>query len=297
MSRPFAVLDVFTDRLFGGNRLAIVSDARGLDAPTMQAIAREFDFPETIFLLPPDDAANDVKVRIFTPGSEIPFAGHPNIGLGVWLAAQAELFGRAVGDVVRAEEGAGLVVLDLDRSGPLAHATLTAPAPFTLGRTMSPARVAAAARLPEAAIALGRHAPVFASVGFGFTVTELVSRAHLSAARCAPDRFDTLAAADGLHQALYYVREGEGRVAMRMFAPEQGIVEDPATGSAAAALVALLAHLEPSADAVVNLAITQGDEMGRPSRIAASAQKRAGVVGPVRVGGTAVAVMDGTLRL
>jgi trans-2,3-dihydro-3-hydroxyanthranilate isomerase len=131
----------------------------------------------------------------------------------------------------------------------------------------------------------------------GFTVCELAARADLAAARCDPAAFDGADVADGLHQTLFYVRESAERVAMRMFAPTLGIVEDPATGSAAAALAALLAHLDPSADATVRLAITQGDEIGRPSRIAASAEKRGGVIGPVRVGGTAVAVMDGTLRL
>jgi trans-2,3-dihydro-3-hydroxyanthranilate isomerase len=297
MSRPYAVLDVFTDRLFGGNRLAVVADARGLDAATMQAIAREFDFPETIFLLPPEDPANDVKARIFTPGKEIPFAGHPNVGLGVWAASQPALFGRPVGDVIRAEEGAGLVRLDLDRSAPLVQATLTAPAPFKLGREIPIARAAAAGGLPVAAVATTRHTPIYASVGMGFLLVELRSRADLAAARCAPDAFDAIDVEDGFHDALFYVHEGQGGVAMRMFAPPFGIVEDPATGSAAAALAAFLAHLERSPDTTVRLAITQGDEMGRPSRISASAEKRGGAVGPVRVGGTAVAVMDGTLRV
>jgi trans-2,3-dihydro-3-hydroxyanthranilate isomerase len=297
MSCPYAVLDVFTDRVFGGNRLAVVADARGLDDATLQAIAREFDFPETIFLLPPDDPAHDVKARIFTPGKEIPFAGHPNVGLGVWAASQRALFGKPVGDRIRAEEGAGLVALDLDRTKPLVRATLTAPAPFALGRRIPLDRAAAAARLPREAITTARHEPVYASVGMGFLMTELRSREHLAAARCAPEAFDGLEVADGFHDALYYVRLGREDVAMRMFAPPFGILEDPATGSAAAALAAFLAHLEPAPDADVRLAITQGDEMGRPSRIAASAEKRKGVIGPVRVGGTAVTVMDGVLRI
>jgi trans-2,3-dihydro-3-hydroxyanthranilate isomerase len=296
MSRRFAVLDVFTDRLFGGNRLAIVEDARGLDAATMQAITREFGFPETIFLLPPEDPANHVKARIFTPGMEIPFAGHPNIGLGVWAASQSALFGRPVGELVRAEEGAGLVALALERGAAGARATLTAPAAFALGRGFAVERAAAAAGLPAAAIATARHAPVYASVGMGFLICELGARDDLAAARCAAEAFDPLEDTDGLHEALYYVRDG-ARVAMRMFAPVHGIPEDPATGSAAAALVALLAHLDPSPDTELALEITQGDEMGRPSRISAHATKTGGAVGPVRVSGTAVLAMEGTLAV
>jgi trans-2,3-dihydro-3-hydroxyanthranilate isomerase len=296
MPRPFAVLDVFTERMFGGNRLAVVSDARGLDQSTMQAIAREFGFPETIFLLPPKDSANHVKARIFTPGAEIPFAGHPNIGLGVWAAGRSELFGAPVGDLVRAEEGAGLVVLDLDRRESGVHATLTAPAPFALGRALPVERAAAAASLPTEAFDTARHQPIYASVGMSFVMCELRSRADLAAARPAAGAFDPLDDPSGLRELLLYIRDGE-RAAMRMFAPPHGIPEDPATGSAAAALVALTAHLDPRADAEIALAITQGDEMGRPSRISASARKRDGVVDPVKVGGTAVHVMEGTLRL
>jgi trans-2,3-dihydro-3-hydroxyanthranilate isomerase len=296
MTRAFAVLDVFTDTMFGGNRLAVVPDARGLSTETLQAIAREFHFPETIFLLPPEDPANHVQARIFTPGKEIPFAGHPNIGLGVWAASQPALFGKPIADAVRAEEGAGLVVLDLDRTRALPHATLTAPAPFKLGRSFPVERAARAAGLPIEAIATKRHAPVYASVGMGFLICELSSRAALASARGAAEAFDGFETADGLHEALYYVRDGD-RVAMRMFAPVHGIPEDPATGSAAAALVAFLAHLDPAPDLDLDLAITQGDEMGRPSRISASAVKRSGAIGPVRVGGTAVLVMEGTLRV
>jgi trans-2,3-dihydro-3-hydroxyanthranilate isomerase len=296
MMRHFAVLDVFTDLIFGGNRLAIVTDARGLDAGTMQAIAREFYFPETIFLLPPESADNHVRARIFTPGAEIPFAGHPNVGLGVWAASQPALFGRAVGDVVRAEEGAGLVTLALERRAAGASATLTAPAHLTLGRTFPIERAARAAGLTPDAITTERHVPLYASVGMGFLMCELASRDALRRAQCAPEAFDALETAGGLHEALYYVREGD-QAAMRMFAPPHGIIEDPATGSAAAALAGLLAHLDPRADAEIRLSITQGDEMGRASRIEALAEKRGGAVAAVRVGGTAVLVMEGTLHV
>ncbi|MGD2131262.1 MAG: PhzF family phenazine biosynthesis protein [Maricaulaceae bacterium] len=296
MSRAYAVFDVFTDQMFGGNPLALVPDARGLDTETMQAITREFDFSETIFLLPPEDAANHLKARIFTPGREIPFAGHPNIGLGVWAVETGEAFGRPITDALRAEEGAGLVVLDLDRSGERPHATLTAPAPFALGRAFSAERAAAAGGIEAGDIATERHAPTYASVGMDFMILELKSREALARARPVADAFDDLSVDDGLHEALYYVRDG-ANVAMRMFAPPHNIPEDPATGSAAAALTALCAHLELGADAVVELQITQGDEMGRPSRIVAEARKAGGVVQAVRVGGTAVRVMDGVLHI
>lgn len=306
MTRPYATLDVFTDRAFGGNPLGLVADARGLDTDAMQTIAREFNYSETIFLLPPEDPANHVKARIFTPGGELPFAGHPNVGLGVWAAHAGEVFGKRIDDELRAEEGAGLVVLDLQRASvagdasvagnDVVTATLTAPTPFARGREFTPERVAATAGLDVASIRTDNHAPVHASVGATFAIAELASRRDLAAARPVAEAFDALDVEAGLVEALYYVRDGDA-VAMRMFTPPHGIPEDPATGSAAGALVALLASLDPAPDVDLAFAITQGDEMGRPSRISAFAEKRGGVVGAVRVGGRAVIVMEGTLRV
>jgi len=246
------------------------------------------------------DPANHVKARIFTPGGELPFAGHPNVGLGVWAAHAGEVFGKPVDDELRAEEGAGLVVLDLQRASvageDVVTATLTAPTPFARGREFTAERVAATAGLDAASIRTDNHAPVHASVGATFAIVELASRRDLAAARPVAEAFDALDVEAGLVEALYYVRDG-GAVAMRMFTPPHGIPEDPATGSAAGALVALLASLDPAPDVDLALAITQGDEMGRPSRISAFAEKRGGVVGAVRVGGRAVIVMEGTLRV
>lgn len=295
MARPFAVLDVFTDAVFGGNPLALVADAVGLSTETMQAVAREFNFSETIFLLPPDDPAHDLKARIFTPGMEIPFAGHPNVGLGVWAAEAGQAFGRHFSDTLQVEEGAGLVELALTRDGDARTATLTAPARLTVGPETALSRIAAACGLPVDAVRTQTHAPIMASAGMGFVCAEMISGEALTAATPVADAFDPLGEG-ALHELLIYVRDG-ARVEARMFAPPHGIPEDPATGSAAAALVGLLAHLDPSPDLELALDIRQGVAMGRPSRIAAEASKADGAVTRVRVGGQAVITMTGELRV
>ncbi len=293
MPRRFVTLDVFTDEPFGGNQLALIPDARGLDQAAMQAITREFNYSESIFLLPSEDDANDLRARIFTPGQELGFAGHPNIGLGVWASHQTELFGRKLGDLLRVEEQAGLVPLALDRTGVRPVATLTAPGVFQTGAEFEPARAAACAHLGAEHICTDRHAPVMASKGMRFLVSELASRDALIAARPNADAFDPLDR-DGVHEALFYVRNGDD-VEMRMFACSHGIPEDAATGSAAGVLVSLLASLEPGDDFDLELNISQGAQMGRPSHIRAMAQKRTGEVVETRVAGSAVIVAQGEL--
>lgn len=295
MSRSFTVLDVFTDTAFGGNQLALISDASGLSDAAMQAVAREFNFSESIFLLPPHNNDSDLKARIFTPGMEIPFAGHPNVGLGVWASEAGGAFGKRFGDRILVEEGAGLVSIELTRDEAGASATLTAPAPLSLGVTLPVARIAAAAGLSPNVVRMDVHPPQVASVGMGFVCAELSSVDSLNLARPVAEAFDPLGEGD-LHEVLLYVRTGR-RVDARMFAPPHGIPEDPATGSAAAALAGLLAHLDPLTDIDLVLDVRQGAQLGRPSRIAASATKRSGTVEEVRVGGRAVVTMTGALRI
>ncbi len=297
--RPrFLILDVFTEQRFGGNPLAVLPDARGLDVAAMQRITREFNFSESTFVLPPE-SGGDHRVRIFTPASEVPFAGHPNLGTAAALALLGELGALDEPVTVRFEQGAGVVPVTVSRRGDgLIDAELIAPAPLSVGEPIDPGLVAAAIGLSTTEIALDRHLPRTASVGLTFLVAELVSASALASAKVRPDAMAALVAASGVPY-LHLHTAGAGAIdrRTRMFAPLDGVPEDPATGSANAALAALLAATDPRADLDLTLTITQGIEMGRPSRLLARVRKRAGVVAEARIGGSSVPVAEGVLRL
>lgn len=265
---PFETVDVFTTTRFGGNPLAVVTDGRGLDTAAMQRIAREFNLSETTFVLPPQDPANTAHIRIFTPMTELPFAGHPNVGTALVLAW-------ARGDqpeTMTFEETAGLVRITLDWSGPSPRATLDAPQPLTLGQTIPPATIAACAGLSEADILTALHTPVIAGVGTPFVIAEVTADAlarasgDTTAMRAAATKFPVRAGFP-LH---LHAKTPTGR-RTRMFSPLSGIPEDPATGSANVALAALLLSLSDQPDLTIQL--EQGIEMGRPSLLYAGAYR------------------------
>lgn len=291
----YVTLDVFTDRRFAGNPLAVVPDARGLDPEDFQRLAREFAYSETSFVLAADDPANDARVRIFTPTEELPFAGHPNVGTAIALARDGTVLGRPVGDVLRFEEGAGIVEIRL-AAGPPVEAAVRAPAPLSLGPERGADTVAALAGLAASAIVETTHRPCYASVGAGFLFAE-VDPAALDRARPSVPAFEAEQRALGtgsfgrLLPALFlWARAGgDGErlsVRARMFAPFSGVAEDPATGSAAAALGALLAHLGVAR----GLDLLQGEAMGRPSRIRVRAE-----AGGVWIAGGAMPVFEGRI--
>jgi trans-2,3-dihydro-3-hydroxyanthranilate isomerase len=302
----YATVDVFTDRPFAGNPLAVVTDAVGLDARQMQAIAAEFNYSESTFVLPPEDPAHTARVRIFTRQNEVPFAGHPNVGTAFTLARLAERRGRPLGATVLFEEAAGLVPVDLewDATGHVVGATLTAPQPLGLEQKI-PAAVIAACVGPDAGLVLTTsHEPIVASVGLPFVLAE-VAPAAIAAARS-----DVVATADAARRfafktgrfSIHVYARTPGRpdgadLRARMFSPLGGTGEDPATGSANGALIALLASLEPAPDTHLALDVLQGVEIGRPSYLRVSAEKKAGVVTRVRVGGRCAPVMEGTLSV
>ena len=301
MTLSFATVDVFTDRQFGGNPLAVVTDARGLSPEAMQAIAAEFNLSETTFVLPPKDGGNTAEVRIFTPKAELPFAGHPNVGTAFVLARTGAVHGRPIaGDRLAFEEKAGLVHMDLIKDGSgVVGARLASPQGLVVGRDVPANVVAAACTLSPDEIAVAAHSPRIASCGVGFVFAELKSRAALAAAEPRPDVFKAdlpLTAANGVH---LYVRERDDHadVQTRMFAPTHGIQEDPATGSANVALVGLLAHLDPKPDLDLTITIAQGVDMGRPSLMSAAAEKREGTVRATWIGGRCVPVMTGAIDL
>ncbi len=297
----FATVDVFTDRQFGGNPLAVVPDARGLTSEQMQAIAAEFNLSETTFVLPPQDAANTAQVRIFTPRAELPFAGHPNIGTAFVLAGAATGTARpAMGDTMIFEEKAGLVRIELlrDRSA-VTGARLAAPQALSIGENIASEIVASACSIAPTDIDTRVHQPCIASCGVPLIFAAVTSRAALAAARPRTEIF-AQHVPTGLATGIHLYVEAATPVAdieARMFAPLYGVTEDPATGSANVALIALLATLRAEPDLRLDRRISQGVDMGRPSLMVASAEKRAGKVVAAHIGGSCVPVMSGVIAL
>jgi trans-2,3-dihydro-3-hydroxyanthranilate isomerase len=300
----YATLDVFTTKSFGGNPLAVVRDARGLSDRQMQQIAAEFNYSETTFVVPPADPANTARVRIFTRVAEIPFAGHPNVGTGYLLGQQASVFGEKIGSTLRFEEDAGLVEVELIRDGAaVVGASITAPGALELGTEMSADRLGECLSLPSTSIIEDWHTPRLVSVGLPF----IVAQTDIDSLAKAIPNTDAMADAvkDGhgdprLRLAIFvYARKGEGidEIRARMFAPLGGTFEDPATGSASAALGAYLASIDPRTDAQVRIDIEQGVEMGRRSEIGVDVQKTDGLITRVVVPGCCAPIMQGRITL
>jgi trans-2,3-dihydro-3-hydroxyanthranilate isomerase len=301
MRLDFATVDVFTDRQFGGNPLAVVLNADGLNGEQMQAIAGEFNLAETTFVLPPDDPAHTAKVRIFTPKAEMPFAGHPNVGTAHVLAKEGMCYGRPCdGASMLFEEKAGLVRMDMLKTGDqVSGARLAAPQPLSLGEAVPTATIARACGLSTDDIELHRHAPIVASCGARFAIAEVRSRGVLAAARPDPAVFEALLPREHITGVHLYTHTPEDVVDVqsRMFAPLHGIPEDPATGSANVALIGLLAQLSPEATLRLSKRIGQGFDMGRPSLLHAEALKENGTVLRTLIGGECVPVTRGVLTL
>ena len=264
MRRRFFTLDVFTDTPLLGNPLAVVMESDGLDADRMQAIAREFNLSETVFVLPPHDPVNTARVRIFTPGRELPFAGHPTIGTAIVLAEQRapELLGRQDLSIVLEEE-VGAVQCIVRRLGGRTRASFTLPRlPEPVGVPLGDLDLAAALSVEPAAIGFADHRPVVMSAGTPFTLVPLASPAVVDRARPEPARWPEKLA------AFIYAKvdDAPGPVFhARMFAPSFGIREDPATGSAVAAFAGILRRSEHLLDGDHTVTVRQGYAMGRPS--------------------------------
>jgi len=298
MKYAFQTVDVFTDRKFGGNPLAVLTDARGLSTEQMQAIAAEFNYAETTFVLPPRDPAHTAEVRIFTPKAEMPFAGHPNVGTAYVLARAGAVLGKKIdGDALVFEEKAGLVPLTLTRAaGSVVSARLAAPQPFKIVETIDPAIVAEASGLKAGDI-VGQ--PTVASTGNNFLFAEVGSREVLKRASYHMETFRQhlpMARTVGVH--LYVAAQEHGvEIQSRMFAPLYGVPEDPATGSANISLIGLLAHLDERPDLTVSRTIGQGFDMGRPSILEAAADKKAGTVTATYIGGKCVPMLTGEIEI
>jgi trans-2,3-dihydro-3-hydroxyanthranilate isomerase len=289
----FLIVDVFSAEPFGGNQLAVLPEAAGITSEGMQRIAREFNFAETTFVLPPKDGANDARVRIFTPRAELPFAGHPTVG----TASVLVLSGRAKAGALVLELGVGPLAVEVRQaSGQATWAAVT-----RLGQPEERPSLVTEAQVAEI-LGLKREdvRDCFdASVGLPFCFARLKDRASVDAARL--DRHACIRQLSGGWASGVFLFAGRpangGELYARMFAPALGIDEDPATGSACAALVGVLAARSGLADGEFELSITQGVAMGRRSDITASARLDDSQVASVSVGGFVTKIVEGEVDL
>ncbi|MEO5758077.1 MAG: PhzF family phenazine biosynthesis protein [Mesorhizobium sp.] len=286
----FVIANVFAETHFGGNQLAVFTDARGLPDQAMQSIAKQMNLSETTFVLPARDKRNAAKVRIFTPQAELPFAGHPTVGTAAVLCKRGLGEGRFV-----LEEAIGNVEVDVELRGDRIAAR------FRIDRaiecpdtTPANALMADLLTLDEADI----DAAWFASAGVPICIVQLGGREAVD--RAVLDRNAWNAKRKDLWSPNILVFSGKPaseRLYARMFAPALGVDEDPATGAAAAALVGSLAKRVVSRDGKLAITIDQGVKMGRPSVIEASAEMRSGQPSNMEVGGLTVILGEGSLAV
>ncbi len=301
MRRKYHLLDVFTDTPFAGNPLAVVVDAEGLDAPRMQAIAREFNLSETVFLLEPRNPVNTARARIFTPVAELPFAGHPTVGAAALIAKlrAPELLG-SEDLIVVIEQPIGDITCNVrgPRGKPL-HASFDIPRlPTRLADPADAATLAAALSLAPEDIGFDAHRPSVWTAGNPFAFVPVANRAAIARARANPALFEATFGDSVVGAFLYTAdceREGSD-VHARMFAPAQGIAEDPATGSAAAAFAGVATAWEAPEDGVHAIVIEQGFAMGRPSIIQLGVDIVDGAIVAASVGGAVTRVAEGTIE-
>lgn len=303
MRYRFVTTDVFTDRRFGGNPLAVLPDARGLDTAAMQAIAREFNLSETTFVLPADDPSHTCRVRIFTPAREMAFAGHPTVGTAYVLVRTGIVPLPAAGTALVLEEGVGPVPVTITtRDGAAVGACLTAARLPERGPTPPPvAELAAALSLEVADIVVdGRDAPQGASCGAPYLIVPVAGRGALARAAVEPATWRRVIQgwwADAVYVVCRDPETDQADLRARMFAPDHGVVEDPATGSAAAALAGYLAARDGRGDGTHRWIVEQGFEMGRPSVITIEVDTEGGAVRAVRVAGECVMVSEGSIEV
>ncbi len=292
MRRRFVTLDVFTLKRFSGNPLAVVFEPEGLDTDAMQAIAREFNYPETVFVLPAQDKAHRAKLRIFTPAAELPFAGHPTVGTAVALARGGDKQQKFV-----LSENIGPVTCEVTlRDADSGDARFALPQlPLESGTAPDVPAIAAALSL-EAGDIGGDFKPACWATGLGFVYVPVKSLDAMAKARPDPAQFEQTFAMGTPGKAYLFCRETTDAGSdfhVRMFAPGMGIPEDPATGSAAASLGGLLAAQSNLKDGTHRFRIEQGYEMGRPSQIDLTIEIANGKLTGGSIGGGAVVVCEG----
>lgn len=304
MDLPFHTLDVFTDRTFGGNPLGVFPDAAHLPTELMQRIALEMNLSETVFLGPPETPAGAARVRIFTPAREVPFAGHPTVGTAIFLASQANPKGE-VTLVLEENVGPVPVVVRFADGAPVFAQFTTALLPEHRPSEYSNAELAAMIGLAAEDIggtgpAGGELAPEMVSCGLEYFVIPVRSVDAVRRSVLDTARWQTMLAEAWAHHVYVISMDAEGEnvdVRVRMYAPGSGVPEDPATGSAAAALGGYLSKAHGGEEASLAWTVEQGIEMGRPSLLYVEADRTRGATSAVRVGGSAVPVSRGTMSV
>lgn len=303
MKLKFHTLDVFTTRKFAGNPLAVVLDADHLTTEQMQAITKEFNLSETTFVMKPENPNNTAKVRIFFPGGEMPFAGHPTLGTAILLAELNNKPGCTISTEIRLELKAGLTPVKVTRIADQCSGIFTAPViPFHVDTPLpNVADTARALNLEESDIGFDGHKIASLQGGPRFFYVPVKSRAALENSRVLEPHWSALIKPmNGVDAAYIYTRGGDGPNASfrsRMYAPTGGIPEDPATGSATALLAAQLLSAESLDDGTHHWQLEQGYEMGRPSDLRLEADVKAAKLTAVRVGGSAIRLMSGEIEL
>lgn len=295
----FVTCDVFTETPFAGNPLAIVEDADGLSDAAMQTIAREFNLSETIFVQRSEHPAHTAKVRIFFPTAEIPFAGHPTIGCAIHLA-EARAPEGDFETIITLEEVAGLVPVQVRRVAGRVRAELRAPVlphAWSEGTCPGDHDIALALGLNAAEIGSGRHRPGLWQGGPGFAYVPVRDRAALSRARPSGAAWKALCDTTGLHNAYVYTPGQDGGYVARMFAPDDGVPEDPGTGSASAILAAQLLTSGALPEGETRLRLEQGRDMGRPCEIGLRVLVTGGTLSAVYVSGSAVRISEGHVAI
>ena len=308
MKLKYYTCDVFTDKPFGGNQLAVFPDATNIPENLLQAIAKEFNFSETTFVYPPAkmETTSEVRsillqkkrVRIFTPGNELPFAGHPTIGTAIVLATIGDVAVKGIETKIILEEGVGPVpvVIRLENGKPSFAQLSAAKLPEFNEKVPSAEMLAKMLTLSKNDLIDFQFPIQFVGVGFPFLFVAVKNREVLKHIRVNAQVMEEL----NLKEVFVFTPDAEQpdfHFRARMFAPLIGITEDPATGSACAAFAGYLAQKDSTQNGVLKWNIEQGFEMGRPSLLYIEAEKSDGNITATRVGGNAVMMMEGFLEI
>ena len=302
MNARYFTADVFTDQRFGGNQLAVFPDARGIASDLMPQIAREFNYSETTFVLPPTDPSHTARVRIFTPGGELQFAGHPTIGTAHVLATIGAIAIKGPETRIVLEEGVGPVPVTIRATdGRPEFATLSVAKLPEVGPP-PPKRetLAAMLSLDTTDVLDGDMSAQTVSCGTPFLFVPLRDRRAVAQSRVRTDLWDAALESYATNKVMVFALDAErpgSDVRARMYAPSIGVPEDPATGSAAVALGGYLAARDARFDGTLRWVVEQGFEMGRPSILEVEADKQAGKITAARVGGKTVMVCEGSMNL
>ena len=301
MDTPFYTVDVFTDRAFGGNPLAVFPQADGLNDQQMQQIARELNLSETTFVFPADNPNHTCKLRIFTPGTELPFAGHPTLGTAHILVTTGIV--TADGDTAKIifEEGVGPVPVTVSTLGPdKTFAQLTA-AQLPSFAADTPSRQDIAAMLTINEDDVSTQEPIaIASCGVPYLLAPLTGLEAMAKLCIDTQHYHRILTDCDAHAILAWTRTTSANdidIHARMFAPAVGIIEDPATGSAAAALAGYLAKQSDQENGTLRWQIEQGVEMQRPSLLAIEADLHENMIGAIRVGGRSISISEGKMTV